>query len=150
MLLRSPREAAKVKTEFIWAASLGVGLFFFPESSLWLLQRNPGEEHSLALILADGFRKGKGNNGFRTWSHIALQTLQQLTGINFVFYYCTAFIQSHGIENAFTITAPSPPTCRQRLAAFAGQPGFIVFVCIYITHFVATAGGGRVCLRPSM
>ncbi|KDE03657.1 hypothetical protein MVLG_05847 [Microbotryum lychnidis-dioicae p1A1 Lamole] len=52
----------------------------------------------------DCFRNGEGKNGLRTWTGIAIQALQQLTGINFIFYYGTAFFQNSGIENPFTIT----------------------------------------------
>ncbi|SCV69824.1 BQ2448_1218 [Microbotryum intermedium] len=52
----------------------------------------------------DCFRNGPGKNGLRTWTGIGLQALQQLTGINFIFYYGTAFFQNSGIENPFTIT----------------------------------------------
>ncbi|SCZ89635.1 BZ3500_MvSof-1268-A1-R1_Chr9g10507 [Microbotryum saponariae] len=52
----------------------------------------------------DCFRNGEGKNGLRTWTGIGLQALQQLTGINFIFYYGTAFFQNSGIENPFTIT----------------------------------------------
>ncbi|PGH02599.1 hypothetical protein AJ79_07603 [Helicocarpus griseus UAMH5409] len=34
----------------------------------------------------------------------ALQMFQQLTGVNFIFYYGTTFFQQSGIENAFLIT----------------------------------------------
>lgn len=41
---------------------------------------------------------------FRTLSGIALQGWQQLTGINFIFYYGTTFFQNAGIGNSFTIS----------------------------------------------
>ncbi|KDE02510.1 hypothetical protein MVLG_06941 [Microbotryum lychnidis-dioicae p1A1 Lamole] len=52
----------------------------------------------------DCFRNGEGKNGLRTWTGIALQALQQLTGINFIFYYGTAFFQNSGINNPFIVT----------------------------------------------
>ncbi|RLV92827.1 High-affinity glucose transporter SNF3 [Spathaspora sp. JA1] len=39
----------------------------------------------------------------RLFMGVALQALQQLTGINFIFYYGTTFFKSSGISNAFTI-----------------------------------------------
>jgi len=47
------------------------------------------------------------NNGFllkRLLTGIGLQALQQLTGVNFIFYYGTTFFQSAGIKNSFTIS----------------------------------------------
>jgi MFS transporter, SP family, sugar:H+ symporter len=52
----------------------------------------------------DCFSGGKNKIGFRTFTGIALQALQQLTGINFIFYYGTTFFQNSGIKNAFLIT----------------------------------------------
>lgn len=52
----------------------------------------------------DCFRNNDFKNGLRTWTGIWLQGWQQLTGINFIFYYGTTFFQSAGISNAFIIT----------------------------------------------
>ncbi|KAG6860483.1 hypothetical protein C0995_010648 [Termitomyces sp. Mi166 len=52
----------------------------------------------------DCFRNTEGKNGLRTWTGILLQGWQQLTGINFIFYYGTTFFQSAGIKNGFIIT----------------------------------------------
>jgi len=41
---------------------------------------------------------------FRTLTGIALQAWQQLTGINFIIYYGTAFFKNSGISNPFLIT----------------------------------------------
>ncbi|GAA5845837.1 hypothetical protein JCM9279_002392 [Rhodotorula babjevae] len=40
----------------------------------------------------------------RVWTGCALQALQQLSGINFIFYYGTTFFQNSGISNPFLIT----------------------------------------------
>ncbi|KAG6852754.1 hypothetical protein C0991_009332 [Blastosporella zonata] len=53
---------------------------------------------------ADCFRNTEGKNGLRTWTGIMLQGWQQLTGINFIFYYGTTFFKSAGISNPFIIT----------------------------------------------
>ena len=45
----------------------------------------------------------KGSNKKRLFTGCALQGLQQLTGINFIFYYGTHFFQSSGIQAPFTI-----------------------------------------------
>ncbi|GAA5867384.1 hypothetical protein JCM8547_003328 [Rhodosporidiobolus lusitaniae] len=52
----------------------------------------------------DAFRGGPGKNGLRTFTGCALQALQQLTGINFIFYYGTTFFQNSGISDPFLIT----------------------------------------------
>ncbi|KAJ7440130.1 monosaccharide importer [Mycena latifolia] len=73
------------------------------------------ECHEIALALKaeqsigtasylDCFRNGEYWNGLRTWTGILLQGWQQLTGINFIFYYGTTFFSSAGIKNPFIIT----------------------------------------------
>jgi sugar porter (SP) family MFS transporter len=57
-----------------------------------------------ATSYLDCFRSGQGRNGLRTWTGIILQALQQLTGINFIFYYGTTFFMRSGITNSFIIT----------------------------------------------
>ncbi|GAA6062675.1 hypothetical protein JCM10212_002498 [Sporobolomyces blumeae] len=52
----------------------------------------------------DCFRSGPGRNALRTWTGIGLQALQQLTGINFIFYYGTSFFANSGINRPFLIT----------------------------------------------
>jgi len=52
----------------------------------------------------DCFKPSKNRIALRTWTGIALQAWQQLTGINFIFYFGTAFFQSVGINNAFLIS----------------------------------------------
>ncbi|KAF9515075.1 hypothetical protein BS47DRAFT_1381619 [Hydnum rufescens UP504] len=52
----------------------------------------------------DCFRNTPNRNGLRTWTGILLQAWQQLTGINFIFYYGTTFFKSAGISNPFIIT----------------------------------------------
>jgi len=52
----------------------------------------------------DCFRNNEDRNGFRTWTGIMLQGWQQLTGINFIFYYGTTFFKASGIKNPFIIT----------------------------------------------
>jgi len=50
------------------------------------------------------FKNNEDRNGLRTWTGILMQGWQQLTGINFIFYYGTTFFQQAGIKNAFIIT----------------------------------------------
>ncbi|GAA5965299.1 hypothetical protein JCM3765_007155 [Sporobolomyces pararoseus] len=69
----------------------------------------------------DCFKSGSGRNALRTWTGIGIQALQQLTGINFIFYCTfldisfskelsfpslrgTSFFRNSGINNPFIIT----------------------------------------------
>lgn len=45
----------------------------------------------------------KGSIGKRLFTGCALQALQQLTGVNFIFYYGTSYFTRAGFENPFTI-----------------------------------------------
>lgn len=53
---------------------------------------------------ADCFKNNESRNGWRVWTGILMQGWQQLTGINFIFYYGTTFFMSAGISNPFVIT----------------------------------------------
>ena len=46
----------------------------------------------------------KGNLGRRLATGCSLQALQQLTGVNFIFYYGTSFFKHSGIKNSFTVS----------------------------------------------
>ncbi|KAJ8079497.1 Plasma membrane low glucose sensor [Marasmius tenuissimus] len=52
----------------------------------------------------DCFRPGTNKIAFRTWTGIALQAWQQLTGINFIIYYGTTFFERARVGNPFLIT----------------------------------------------
>jgi len=52
----------------------------------------------------DCFRPSDNRILFRTLSGIFLQAWQQLTGINFIFYYGTTFFTNAGISNPFVIS----------------------------------------------
>jgi sugar porter (SP) family MFS transporter len=53
---------------------------------------------------ADCFKMGPQKNLIRTLVGVFLQAWQQLTGINFIFYYGTSFFQASGISKPFLIT----------------------------------------------
>jgi hypothetical protein len=53
---------------------------------------------------ADCFKMGQNRILLRTFSGMALQAWQQLTGVNFIFYYGTTFFTASGIKNPFLIT----------------------------------------------
>lgn len=66
------------------------------------IQGNLEYEMSLGqATYADCF---KGNMAARTWCGILVQMFQQLTGVNFIFYYGTSFFIQAGVQNAFLIT----------------------------------------------
>ena len=52
----------------------------------------------------DCFRPSHNKILLRTLTGIFIQAWQQLTGINFIFYYGTVFFQQSGITNSFLIT----------------------------------------------
>lgn len=52
----------------------------------------------------DCFKSTSNKLLLRTLTGIFLQAWQQLTGINFIFYYGTTFFQNSGISNSFVIT----------------------------------------------
>ena len=52
----------------------------------------------------DCFKIGKQKNLYRTLVGIFLQAWQQLTGINFIFYYGTNYFSSSGLPNPFLLT----------------------------------------------
>ena len=52
----------------------------------------------------DCFRPGHNKILLRTLTGIFIQAWQQLTGINFIFYYGTVFFKNSGIQNPFLIT----------------------------------------------
>lgn len=45
----------------------------------------------------------KGTVGKRLFTGCVLQSLQQLTGVNFIFYYGTQYFKNAGFENPFII-----------------------------------------------
>jgi len=66
---------------------------------------NLEEERSLGQTsYADCFKNGHNKIAFRTLTGIFIQAWQQLTGINFIFYYGTTFFKHSGIADAFLIT----------------------------------------------
>ncbi|KAI0474311.1 high-affinity glucose transporter RGT2 [Xylaria cf. heliscus] len=119
-----------VALQFAWSLILTIGMAFLPETprylikqgnnekaarSLGRLRRLPADDPSIAAELAEiranhEFEQGtsyldcfRGPMLKRQLTGMALQALQQLTGINFIFYYGTQYFKNSGIENPFTI-----------------------------------------------
>ncbi|KAF9047167.1 MFS monosaccharide transporter, partial [Hymenopellis radicata] len=75
------------------------------EADLQEIRDNLEEEKALGeSSYLDCFRSSKNRIALRTWTGIAIQAWQQLTGINFIFYYGTTFFNQSGITNSFLIT----------------------------------------------
>jgi len=123
-----------IAVQFAWAIILITGLSLLPETPRYLIKKgNPekaarslsklrrldvdhpavieelGEiianhEYELSLGKATYLDCFKGNLGRRLATGCLLQSLQQLTGVNFIFYYGTSFFKNSGISNGFTIS----------------------------------------------
>ena len=61
-------------------------------------------EYETALGQASYLDCFKGNLGKRLATGCLLQALQQLTGVNFIFYYGTSFFKNSGISDSFTVS----------------------------------------------
>ncbi|KAH8695264.1 putative xylose transporter [Talaromyces proteolyticus] len=116
-----------------WSLGLILGMLALPETPRYLIKRNRpqaaarslaklrrlplnsphlaeiaeiAQHHERELNLGgtsylDCF---KGNIGKRLLTGCLLQALQQLTGVNFIFYYSSSFFENNDMGNAFTVT----------------------------------------------
>lgn len=122
-----------VAIQFAWSLILICGLCFLPESPRYLIKMDrhdkaanslsrlrrlptthPAVMEELGEIQANHnyeLSQGKasyidivkGTLGKRLATGACLQGLQQLTGVNFIFYYGTSYFENAGFDNAFTI-----------------------------------------------
>jgi len=123
-----------IAVQFAWALVLIIGMLILPETPRYLIKTGKPEKaakslaklrrlpvdheaileelaevranHEFELSLGkatylDCFRGGIGK---RLMTGCLLQGLQQLTGINFIFYYGTKYFENSGIKNPFVIT----------------------------------------------
>ncbi|RMZ77599.1 hypothetical protein DV737_g4250, partial [Chaetothyriales sp. CBS 132003] len=123
-----------VAVQFAWAIILVGGMIILPETPRYLIKRghhdkaakslsrlrrldvdHPALLEELAEIQANhDYEMSVGTASYltlfkpplrkRLFTGIFLQALQQLTGVNFIFYYGTSYFQNSGISNAFTIS----------------------------------------------
>jgi SP family sugar:H+ symporter-like MFS transporter len=123
-----------IAIQYAWAIIMVAGMLILPETPRYLIKKgNPegaarslarlrrldkdhpalieelGEivanhEYELSLGKATYIDCFKGSLGKRLFTGCALQGLQQLTGVNFIFYYGTSFFKNSGISNGFTIS----------------------------------------------
>ncbi|KAK1238427.1 hypothetical protein MKX07_006573 [Trichoderma sp. CBMAI-0711] len=122
-----------IAVQFAWSLVLFVGMIFLPETPRFLvrsgrlekaraalsrIRRLSPEHEALAAELGQiqanleaesSVRKATYADCFRRpmlkrqFTGMALQALQQLTGINFIFYYGTRYFQNSGVSSGFTI-----------------------------------------------
>lgn len=122
-----------IAVQFAWAIILFGGMIFLPETPRYLIKKNqpekaakalsslrrlpadhPSIQHELAEIQANhNFEMSLGKASVldcfrppilkRQLTGMALQALQQLTGVNFIFYYGTQYFLNSGIQDGFTI-----------------------------------------------
>jgi MFS transporter, SP family, sugar:H+ symporter len=62
------------------------------------------EQESGASTYLDCFRLSHNKILLRTLTGILIQAWQQLSGINFIFYYGTTFFKNSGVSNSFLVT----------------------------------------------
>lgn len=123
-----------IAVQFAWAIIIVAGMLILPETprfhikkarpqaaakSLSTLRRLPidhpalveelaeitaNHEYELSLGKATYADCFKGNLGKRLFTGCALQALQQLTGVNFIFYYGTSYFTNSGISNSFVVS----------------------------------------------
>jgi len=123
-----------IAVQFAWSIVLFAGCVFLPETPRWFIKKGRPEkaaqslstlrrlnidhpalveelaeitanhEYELSLGKATYVDCFRGNLGKRLFTGCALQALQQLTGVNFIFYYGTSFFQNSGIKNPFVVS----------------------------------------------
>lgn len=123
-----------VAVQFAWGLIMIIGMAILPETPRYLikmgrhdkaakslarLRRLPVDHPALVAELAEiranheyelsmgssSYRQiVKGTLGKRLLTGCMLQALQQLSGVNFIFYYGTSFFKQSGIQNSFTIS----------------------------------------------
>jgi sugar porter (SP) family MFS transporter len=122
-----------IAVQFAWAIILITGMLILPETPRYLIKKGNYEKAARALsrlrriptdsaAIISELDEIKANHQFemsigraryidcfrgqmlkRQLTGMGLQALQQLTGINFIFYYGTQYFKNSGIQNAFTI-----------------------------------------------
>ncbi|KAH8596383.1 putative glucose transporter rco-3 [Bisporella sp. PMI_857] len=123
-----------IAVQFAWSLVLIIGMLVLPETPRYLIKRGKvdsalrslaklrrlaedhpsivqemeeiqaNHEYELSLGKATYLDCFRGNIGKRQLTGCLLQALQQLTGINFIFYYGTQYFKNSGIKNAFVIS----------------------------------------------
>ncbi|KAL8708771.1 MAG: hypothetical protein Q9220_006413 [cf. Caloplaca sp. 1 TL-2023] len=170
-----------VAVQFAWAIIMVVGMLILPETPRYFIREGKNEkaakslsrlrrldmdhpalieelaeiqanhEYEMSLGKSTYGQIVKGTLGKRLMTGCLLQSLQQLTGVNFIFYYGTSFFANSGISNGFTVTVITNVVnvCStfpglylvekwgRRPLLLLGAIG--MFVCQYIIAIVGTA-----------
>ncbi|KAH7141285.1 general substrate transporter [Dactylonectria estremocensis] len=122
-----------IAVQFAFAIILIGGMLVLPETPRYLVMQDRVEEAAKSLAklrrlppdhtsIVEELSEIKANHDYersmtkstyldcfrgplakRTWTGLGLQSLQQLTGINFIFYYGTQYFKNSGINNSFII-----------------------------------------------
>ncbi|KFA77944.1 hypothetical protein S40288_08279 [Stachybotrys chartarum IBT 40288] len=123
-----------IAVQFVWSLILFFGMIILPETPRYLIRsgrpdkaalalgkirRLPADHPAVAAELAEvqanhDFESSIGKSSYldcfkppilkRQFTGMALQALQQLTGINFIFYYGTKYFQNSGVSSGFIIS----------------------------------------------
>lgn len=123
-----------IAVQFAWAIILVVGMLILPETPRYLIRQGKYEAAAKSLSrlrrldvnhpsMVEELNEIRANHEYevalgaatylecfrpplrkRLLTGIALQALQQLTGVNFIFYYGTSYFQNSGIKNPFVIS----------------------------------------------
>ncbi|KAI4152183.1 MAG: hypothetical protein LQ340_003059 [Diploschistes diacapsis] len=159
-----------IAIQFAWAIILVGGMLLLPETPRFLIRKgrkekaakslsrlrrlpvdHPAVVEELAEILANheyelSLGKAtyldcfKGTLGKRLATGCLLQALQQLTGVNFIFYYGTSFFTTRGIAAPFITTVITVAGVGSTLDSDVANKAFVAFICIYIFFFASTWG----------
>jgi len=122
-----------IAIQFLWSSILVLGLIFLPESPRYLIKMDrrekataslakirrlpidhPSIEEEISEIAANhAYEMSLGKASYsdcfkgtvlkRLLTGCGLQSLQQLTGVNFIFYYGTQYFKNAGFKNPFII-----------------------------------------------
>ena len=100
-----------IAVQFAWAIIMFVGCIFIPETPRWYIKKGRPEKAAKSLsklrkldIQHPALVEELAEITAILWIGCGLAAVQQLTGINFIFYYGTSFFKNTGISNAFVIT----------------------------------------------
>jgi SP family sugar:H+ symporter-like MFS transporter len=172
-----------IAVQFAWSIILVVGLLFLPETPRYLIKMDKYDEaakslgklrrlptdhpaiveelsevqanhlYEMSLGKSTYIECFKGTLGKRLMTGCLLQALQQLTGVNFIFYYGTQYFQRAGFDNPFVIQVIT--NCVNVASTFPGLwmverlgrrnllllGGVGMCVCQYIVAITGTVAG---------
>lgn len=117
-----------------------------------IIEMKANYEHELSLgVGGSPYKRFLHSNtlGKRLTTGCLLQSLQQLTGINFIFYYGTSFFTNSGIKNPFvtSITTTSINVASTFpglwLVETWGRRRLLLFgaICMFVTQIIVASAG---------